>query len=80
MKRDWLHTIIIIVLLAVVVWLIDYNWRQTKLLIDKQTKIEEIEIQINSLWDNVQQLQDEYGKIVDKLYKPEGVNDATKEY
>lgn len=80
MKRDWLHTIIIIVLLAVVVWLIDYNWRQTQLLIDKQTKIEEIEIQINSLWDNVQQLQDEYGKIVDKLYKPEGANNVTKEY
>lgn len=70
-KRDWLQTIIIIVLLVMIVWLINFNWEQTLLLVEKQKKIDEIEIQINSLWDNVQQLQNEYGKMVDKLYNPE---------
>lgn len=70
-KKINMKSFIIIILLFIIVVMIDTNWQKSKELNDKQKKIDEIEIQINSLWDNVQQLQNEYGKIVDKLYNPE---------
>ena len=36
-------------------------------------------VQITSIWENVLQLQEEYGKIVDKLYNPNlGVDNNAK--
>lgn len=62
--KDW----IIIILIFVVVVLGDTVWSKNKELEKKQTSIEDLTIQVNSLWENVLQLQEEYGKIVDKLY------------
>lgn len=62
--KDW----IIIILIFVVVVLGDTVWLKNKELEKKQTSIEDLTIQVNSLWENVLQLQEEYGKIVDKLY------------
>lgn len=62
--KDW----IIIILIFVVVVLGDTVWIKNKELEKKQTSIEDLTIQVNSLWENVLQLQEEYGKIVDKLY------------
>lgn len=62
--KDW----IIIILIFVVVILGDTVWLKNKELEKKQTSIEDLTIQVNSLWENVLQLQEEYGKIVDKLY------------
>ena len=62
--KDW----IIIILIFVVVVLGDTVWLKNKELEKKQTSIEDLTIQVNSLWENVLQLQKEYGKIVDKLY------------
>lgn len=62
--KDW----IIIILIFVVVVLGDTVWLKNKELERKQTSIEDLTIQVNSLWENVLQLQEEYGKIVDKLY------------
>lgn len=70
-KKINMKSFIIIILLFIIVVMIDTNWQKSKELNEKQKKIDEIEIQINSLWDNVQQLQNEYSKIVDKLYNPE---------
>lgn len=62
--KDW----IIIILIFVVAVLGDTVWLKNKELEKKQTSIEDLTIQVNSLWKNVLQLQEEYGKIVDKLY------------
>lgn len=62
--KDWT----IIILIFVVVVLGDTVWLKNKELEKKQTSIEDLTIQVNSLWENVLQLQEEYGKIVDKLY------------
>lgn len=62
--KDW----IIIILIFVVVVLGDTVWLKNKELEKKQISIEDLTIQVNSLWENVLQLQEEYGKIVDKLY------------
>ena len=62
--KDW----IIIILIFVVVVLGDTVWSKNKELEKKQTSIEDLTIQVNSLWENVLQLQEEYGKIIDKLY------------
>ena len=62
--KDW----IIIILIFVVVVLGDTVWLKNKELEKKQTSIEDLTIQVNSLWENVLQLQEEYGKIIDKLY------------
>lgn len=62
--KDW----IIIILIFVVVVLGDTVWLKNKELERKQTSIEDLTIQVNSLWENVLQLQEEYGKIIDKLY------------
>ena len=73
--KNWLIAILLLIIL--VMW--DINWQKTKELKEKQTKIEQINIQITSLWENVLQLQEEYGKIVDKLYNPNlGVDNNAK--
>ena len=73
--KDW----IIIILIFVVVVLGDTVWLKNKELEKKQTSIEDLTIQVNSLWENVLQLQEEYGKIVDKLYNPNlGVDNNVK--
>ena len=73
--KDW----IIIILIFVVVVLGDTVWIKNKELEKKQTSIEDLTIQVNSLWENVLQLQEEYGKIVDKLYNPNlGVDNNAK--
>ena len=59
---------IIGILVVVVIFLSMMNIKKYKELQDKQTKIDQMNIQINSLWENVLQLQEEYGKIIDKLY------------
>lgn len=64
--KNWL----IAILLFVVIVLSDTIGQKNKELKEKQTSIEEMRIQITSLWENVLQLQEEYGKIVDKLYNP----------
>ena len=61
--KNWL----IAILLFVVIVLSDTIGQKNKELKEKQTSIEEMRIQITSLWENVLQLQEEYGKIVDKL-------------
>lgn len=67
---DFLKNWLIAILLFVVIVLSDAIGQKNKELKEKQTSIEEMRIQITSLWENVLQLQEEYGKIVDKLYNP----------
>ena len=67
---DFLKNWLIAILLFVVVVLSDTIGQKNKELKEKQTSIEEMRIQITSLWENVLQLQEEYGKIIDKLYNP----------
>ena len=67
---DFLKNWLIAILLFVVIVLSDAIGQKNKELKEKQTSIEEMRIQITSLWENVLQLQEEYGKIVDKLYSP----------
>ena len=64
---DFLKNWLIAILLFVVIVLSDAIGQKNKELKEKQTSIEEMRIQITSLWENVLQLQEEYGKIVDKL-------------
>lgn len=61
MKKDAfsIKTFVIIMLIFFIIVLVDGNWQKTKELIEKQKKIDAIEIQIRSLWENVQQLQEE---------------------
>lgn len=76
---DLLKNWLIAILLFVVVVLSDTIGQKNKELKEKQTSIEEMRIQITSLWENVLQLQEEYGKIVDKLYNPNlGVDNNAK--
>ena len=73
--KNWL----IAILLFVVIVLSDAIGQKNKELKEKQTSIEEMRIQITSLWENVLQLQEEYGKVVDKLYNPNlGVDNNAK--
>ena len=73
--KNWL----VAILLFVVIVLSDTIGQKNKELKEKQTSIEEMRIQITSLWENVLQLQEEYGKIVDKLYNPNlGVDNNAK--
>lgn len=67
---DFLKNWLIAILLFVVIVLSDAIGQKNKELKEKQTSIEEMKIQITSLWENVLQLQEEYGIIVDKLYNP----------
>ena len=76
---DFLKNWLIAILLFVVVVLSDAIGQKNKELKEKQTSIEEMRIQITSLWENVLQLQEEYGKIVNKLYNPNlGVDNNAK--
>lgn len=76
---DFLKNWLIAILLFVVIVLSDTIGQKNKELKEKQTSIEEMRIQITSLWENVLQLQEEYGKIVDKLYNPNlGVDNNAK--
>lgn len=76
---DFLKNWLIAILLFVVIVLSDTIGQKNKELKEKQTSIEEMRIQITSLWENVLQLQEEYGKIVDKLYNPNlGVDNDAK--
>ena len=76
---DFLKNWLIAILLFVVIVLSDTIGQKNKELKEKQTSIEEMRIQITSLWENVLQLQEEYGKIVDKLYNPNlGVDNNVK--
>ena len=76
---DLLKNWLIAILLFVVVVLSDTIGQKNKELKEKQTSIEEMRIQITSLWENVLQLQEEYGIIVDKLYNPNlGVDNDAK--
>ena len=76
---DFLKNWLIAILLFVVIVLSDAIGQKNKELKEKQTSIEEMRIQITSLWENVLQLQEEYGKIVDKLYNPNlGVENNVK--
>lgn len=76
---DFLKNWLIAILLFVVIVLSDAIGQKNKELKEKQTSIEEMRIQITSLWENVLQLQEEYGKIVDKLYNPNlGVDNNVK--
>lgn len=76
---DFLKNWLIAILLFVVIVLSDAIGQKNKELKEKQTSIEEMRIQITSLWENVLQLQEEYGKIVDKLYNPNlGVDNNAK--
>lgn len=67
---DFLKNWLIAMLLFVVVVLSGTIGLKNKELKEKQTSIEQLNIQVNSLWENVLQLQEEYAKIVDKLYNP----------
>ena len=76
---DFLKNWLIAILLFVVIVLSDAIGQKNKELKEKQTSIEEMRIQITSLWENVLQLQEEYGIIVDKLYNPNlGVDNNAK--
>ena len=76
---DFLKNWLIAILLFVVIVLSDAIGQKNKELKEKQTSIEEMRIQITSLWENVLQLQEEHGKIVDKLYNPNlGVDNDAK--
>ena len=76
---DFLKNWLIAILLFVVIVLSDAIGQKNKELKEKQTSIEEMRIQITSLWENVLQLQEEYGIIVDKLYNPNlGVDNNVK--
>lgn len=76
---DFLKNWLIAILLFVVIVLSDAIGQKNKELKEKQTSIEEMRIQITSLWENVLQLQEEYGKIVDKLHNPHlGVDNDAK--
>lgn len=58
-KKLNMKTLVILILLFVIVVMVDCNWQKTKELIEQQKKIDAIEIQVKSLWENVQQLQEE---------------------
>lgn len=76
---DLLKNWLIAILLFVVIVLSDTIGQKNKELKEKQTSIEQLNVQVNSLWENVLQLQEEYGKIVDKLYNPNlGVDNNAK--
>lgn len=70
-EQNSYKNIIIVVLIFIIIVLCDTIWLKNKELNEKQNSIDELNIQINSLWENVQQLQDEYSKIIDKLYSPD---------
>jgi uncharacterized coiled-coil protein SlyX len=72
MKNDTRPISIVLVLLTICIFLLSNSIIDLNKTIKKQQEqIDAMNIQIGSLWENVLQLQEEYGKIIDKLYNPE---------
>lgn len=71
MEKKYIKNLFIVLLVFVIIVLADTIWKKNQEIKEKQTSINDLNIQINSLWENVQQLQEEYSKIVDKLYSPD---------
>ena len=71
MEKKYIKNLFIVLLVFVIIVLADTIWKKNQEIKEKQTSIDNLNIQINSLWENVQQLQEEYSKIVDKLYSPD---------
>lgn len=71
MEKKYIKNLFIVLLVFVIIVLADTIWKKNQKIKEKQTSIDDLNIQINSLWENVQQLQEEYSKIVDKLYSPD---------
>ena len=71
MEKKYIKNLFIVLLVFVIIVLADTIWKKNQEIKEKQTSIDDLNIQINSLWENVQQLQKEYSKIVDKLYSPD---------
>ena len=68
MEKKYIKNLFIVLLVFIIIVLADTIWKKNQEIKEKQTSIDDLNIQINSLWENVQQLQEEYSKIVDKLY------------
>lgn len=68
MEKKHIKNLFIVLLVFIIIVLADTIWKKNQEIKEKQTSIDDLNIQINSLWENVQQLQEEYSKIVDKLY------------
>ena len=71
MEKKYIKNLFIVLLVFIIIVLADAIWKKNQEIKEKQTSIDDLNIQINSLWENVQQLQEEYSKIVDKLYSPD---------
>ncbi|HJF34989.1 MAG TPA: hypothetical protein K8U79_03075 [Clostridium perfringens] len=71
MEKKYIKNLFIVLLVFIIIVLADTIWKKNQEIKEKQTSIDDLNIQINSLWENVQQLQEEYSKIVDKLYSPD---------
>lgn len=71
MEKKYIKNLFIVLLVCIIIVLADTIWKKNQEIKEKQTSIDDLNIQINSLWENVQQLQEEYSKIVDKLYSPD---------
>lgn len=71
MEKKYIKNLFIVLLVFIIIVLADTIWKKNQEIKEKQTSIDDLNIQINSLWENVQQLQEECSKIVDKLYSPD---------
>lgn len=71
MEKKYIKNLFIVLLVFIIIVLADTIWKKNQEIKEKQISIDDLNIQINSLWENVQQLQEEYSKIVDKLYSPD---------
>jgi len=71
MEKKYIKNLFIVLLVFIIIVLADTIWKKNQEIKEKKTSIDDLNIQINSLWENVQQLQEEYSKIVDKLYSPD---------
>lgn len=71
MEKKYIKNLFIVLLVFIIIVLADTIWKKNQEIKEKQTSIDDLNIQINSLWENVQQLQEEYSKIIDKLYSPD---------
>lgn len=71
MEKKYIKNLFIVLLVFVIIVLADTIWKKNQEIKEKQISIDDLNIQIISLWENVQQLQEEYSKIVDKLYSPD---------
>ena len=65
MEKKYIKNLFIVLLVFIIIVLADTIWKKNQEIKEKQTSIDDLNIQINSLWENVQQLQEEYSKIED---------------